>query len=116
MNEESTANEMNVRVDTIVIPHGGYRTIVADPPWKYGKWGKAKILLKTVERLLGVYKDEKPVFIWQDYRFHKSRKCGYIPVVGCIDSTPFRGPTVVYAGELDITNWKIDESIISYKN
>ena len=32
---------MNVRVDTIVIPNGGYRTIVADPPWKYGKWGKA---------------------------------------------------------------------------
>lgn len=43
MNEESAANEMNVRLDTIVIPHGGYRTIVADPPWKYGKWGKASI-------------------------------------------------------------------------
>jgi N6-adenosine-specific RNA methylase IME4 len=21
------------------IPEGGFRTIVADPPWKYGKWG-----------------------------------------------------------------------------
>lgn len=28
-------------LDRIVIPHGGFRTIVADPPWKYGKWGKA---------------------------------------------------------------------------
>jgi N6-adenosine-specific RNA methylase IME4 len=27
----------------LVIPHGGYRTIVADPPWKYGKWGKASV-------------------------------------------------------------------------
>ena len=23
----------------LVMPHGGYRTIVADPPWQYGKWG-----------------------------------------------------------------------------
>lgn len=30
-------------LDRLVIPHGGYRTIVADPPWKYGKWGKASI-------------------------------------------------------------------------
>ena len=29
--------------DGIVLPLGGYRTIVADPPWKYGKWGKASI-------------------------------------------------------------------------
>lgn len=29
--------------ERLVIPHGGYRTIVADPPWKYGKWGKASI-------------------------------------------------------------------------
>ncbi len=28
-------------LDRLVIPHGGFRTIVADPPWKYGKWGKA---------------------------------------------------------------------------
>jgi N6-adenosine-specific RNA methylase IME4 len=27
-------------LDALVIPYGGYRTIVADPPWKYGKWGK----------------------------------------------------------------------------
>ncbi len=32
----SEANPLN----RLVIPHGGYRTIVADPPWKYGKWGK----------------------------------------------------------------------------
>lgn len=23
----------------IAIPHGGFRTIVADPPWRYGRWG-----------------------------------------------------------------------------
>jgi len=28
-------------LDTLVIPVGGYSTIVVDPPWKYGKWGKA---------------------------------------------------------------------------
>ncbi|MCK5014218.1 MAG: hypothetical protein KAS66_10400 [Candidatus Omnitrophica bacterium] len=81
-----------------------------------GKWEKAKILIKTVSRLFDVYRDEKPILVWQDLRFHKSRPCGYIPLVGCVDSTPFRGPTVIYAGELDITNWHIDESIITYKN
>ena len=81
-----------------------------------GKWEKPKILINTVDRLFGVYRDEKPVFVWQDFRFHKSRPCGYIPIVGCIDSTPFRGPTVIYAGELDITKWQINEAIISYKN
>ncbi|MBS0229683.1 MAG: methyltransferase [Proteobacteria bacterium] len=30
-------------LDRLVIPRGGYRTIVADPPWKYGKWGKASV-------------------------------------------------------------------------
>jgi len=29
--------------DALVIPHGGYKCIVVDPPWKYGKWGKASI-------------------------------------------------------------------------
>ncbi len=27
-------------LDRIVIPHGGFRTIVADPPWQYGAWAK----------------------------------------------------------------------------
>ncbi len=81
-----------------------------------GKWEKARIIIKTASRLFGVYKDEKPILVWQDLRFHKSRPCGYIPLVGCIDSTPFRGPTVVYAGELEVTNGHINESIISYKN
>ena len=26
-------------LDELVIPHGGYKCIVADPPWQYGKWG-----------------------------------------------------------------------------
>ncbi len=81
-----------------------------------GKWEKAKIALKTASRLFGVYKDEKPILVWQDLRLHKSRPCGYIPVVGCIDSNPLRGPTVIYAGELDIETLRISESIISYKN
>ena len=25
----------------LVIPDGGYKCIIVDPPWKYGKWGKA---------------------------------------------------------------------------
>lgn len=27
----------------IKLPDGGYSTIVVDPPWQYGKWGKASI-------------------------------------------------------------------------
>jgi len=27
-------------VDRRAIPHGEWRTIVADPPWQYGAWGK----------------------------------------------------------------------------
>jgi hypothetical protein len=80
------------------------------------KWGKAKILMRTASKLFNVYKDKKPILVWQDLRFHKSRPCGYIPLVGCVDSNPLRGPTAIYAGELDITNLRIDESIISYKN
>ena len=30
-------------IDDIAIPQDGYRTIVIDPPWRYGKWGKASI-------------------------------------------------------------------------
>jgi len=37
MNE---AKRNECRLDHLVIPDGGYKTIVADPPWKYGKWGK----------------------------------------------------------------------------
>lgn len=25
------------------VPDGGYKTIVIDPPWQYGKWGKASV-------------------------------------------------------------------------
>lgn len=27
----------------IIIPKGGFRTIVVDPPWKYGSWGRASV-------------------------------------------------------------------------
>ena len=36
----SEAQRNECPLDRLVIPHGGYRTIVADPPWQYGKWGK----------------------------------------------------------------------------
>lgn len=32
---------MTEPLDSLPVPNGGYRTIVADPPWAYGKWGKA---------------------------------------------------------------------------
>lgn len=37
----SEAQRNEFPLDRLVIPHGGFRTIVADPPWKYGSWGKA---------------------------------------------------------------------------
>ena len=37
----SEAQRNECPLDRLVIPHGGFRTIVADPPWKYGAWGKA---------------------------------------------------------------------------
>jgi len=42
-NQETTQKEAagKIPLERLVIPHGGYSTIVADPPWKYGKWGKA---------------------------------------------------------------------------
>lgn len=29
--------------DSVEIPDGGFKTIVADPPWKYSKWGAASV-------------------------------------------------------------------------
>jgi len=81
-----------------------------------GRWEEPKILLETASKLFGIYKDENPILVWQDLRFHKRRSCGFIPVIGCIDSTPTRGPTAIYAGELDVANWRLDESIIKYEN
>ena len=80
-----------------------------------GKWEDPKTILDTVDELIGIYNDEKPILVWKDFRFHKSRACGYIPLVGCVDSDPFRGPTVIYAGKINIDTLEIDESIIEYK-
>ena len=38
---EAPASTGGCSLDSLVMPLGGYRTIVADPPWQYGKWGKA---------------------------------------------------------------------------
>lgn len=81
-----------------------------------GEWEKPKTILETVDQFINIYNGEKPILIWKDFRFHKSRTCGYIPLVGCVDSNPFRGPNVIYAGMIDIDTLKIDESIIEYKN
>jgi hypothetical protein len=81
-----------------------------------GEWEAPRTILETVDQLIGVYNDEKPILVWKDFRFHKSRACGFIPLVGCVDSNPFRGPNVTYAGKLDINTLKIDESIIEYTN
>lgn len=43
METRSEATLAECPLDRLVIPHGGFRTIVADPPWKYGKWGKASV-------------------------------------------------------------------------
>jgi len=32
-----------MQLDRIILPPGGYRTVVVDPPWRYGKWGKASV-------------------------------------------------------------------------
>jgi len=81
-----------------------------------GEWGAPRTILQTVDQLIGIYNDEKPILVWKDFRFHKSRACGFIPLIGCVDSDPFHGPSVTYAGKLDINTWQIDESIIGYKN
>jgi len=81
-----------------------------------GEWETPKTILETVAELIGIYNDEKPILVWRDFRFHKRRTCGFIPLIGCVDSDPFHGPNVTYAGKLDINTWKIDESIIEYKN
>jgi hypothetical protein len=57
-----TANEFPL--DRLVIPHGGFRTIVADPPWIYGKWGKA-----SKPNYSGHIPDD-------DYRRNKGTTCG----------------------------------------
>ena len=38
MNKKATS-DISAPLDCLVIPHGGFRCIVADPPWHYGAWG-----------------------------------------------------------------------------
>jgi len=40
---EQDIETINAETEWPVAPNGGYKTIVADPPWKYGKWGKASV-------------------------------------------------------------------------
>ncbi len=80
-----------------------------------GEWEEPKILTKTADQLLGVYEDNQPIVVWKDFRFHKSRACGYIPLIGCPDSKTFKGPSVTYAAKLDLATLDAEEIIIKYK-
>ncbi len=44
-------------LERLVIPHGGYKCIVVDPPWKYGKWGKGSNKSRYVGKLFDVKSD-----------------------------------------------------------
>lgn len=81
---------------------------------KIGEWGKPKILLKRVNKLISIYPEKSPLIVWQDLRFHKQRKCGFIPIVGCIDSGSFEGPHTIFAGRLNMDTLTLDESLIHY--
>lgn len=81
-----------------------------------GRWSTPKVLVKSAKRLIGVYDNSHAIMLWQDVRFHRPRGCGYIPLVGCVDSGPFQGPDVVFAGQLDLKTLTLKESVIQKGN
>ena len=80
-----------------------------------GLEGQPKILSETASGVLHVYEADPPVIVWQDRRFDKPSACGFIPLIGCVDSEPFREVKATYAGELDIDTWRLKEFLIEYK-
>jgi len=80
------------------------------------EWKKPKILVKSASQFKGIFFTDGPILIWEDLRFHKNRPCGFIPVIGCVDSSPVRGPKVVFAGYFNMATEQITESIIHYQN
>ena len=81
--------------------------------WVDGEWSEPIVLTKTAQALIGVYNKDKPLVLWEDLRFLKPRACGYIPLIGCVDSAPLGGPIVIYEGDFDWKKLKLDEQIIS---
>lgn len=81
-----------------------------------GGWSGPKVLVKSAKRLIGVYDNGHTIILWQDVRFHRSRGCGFIPLVGCVDSGPFQGPDMVFAGQLDLKTLTLKESVIQKGN
>ncbi len=77
--------------------------------------GQPKILSQTASDVLHAYEADSPIIIWQDRRFDRSKGCGFIPLIGCVDSEPFEDVKAVYAGELDMDTWQLKESLIEYK-
>ena len=57
MTTRSEATQAASPLDRLVIPHGGFRTIVADPPWKYGKWGKGSSKARYADKAFNVEAD-----------------------------------------------------------
>ncbi|MCD4781004.1 MAG: hypothetical protein K8S27_10720 [Candidatus Omnitrophica bacterium] len=80
-----------------------------------GRWSEQVLLSKTVSTLKDVYVDDLPVIVWQDTRHHRSKWCGYIPFIGCVDPDPFYGPRITYVGYLNPKTLNIqNEAIIEH--
>ena len=76
------------------------------------RWGQPKTLLKTAGALRDVYSQKNLIIAWQDFRFAKPRVCGFIPIIGCIDSGPFDIPWAVYAGEFEPESMTLKKEIL----
>lgn len=80
------------------------------------QWSEPKTLLKTADKLRDVYSNKSLIITWQDFRFSKPRDCGFIPLIGCVDSIPFNVSWAVYAGEFDPEPMTLKETLIEYRN
>ena len=65
-------------LDRLVIPHGGFRTIVADPPWKYGPWGK-----NSGKGCRGDFSGRKDVIVEMPYPTMTVQDIGALNVSDC---------------------------------
>jgi hypothetical protein len=86
----------------------GLRRLIAP-----GRWTPEVRLLSTVTALLGVSGGEHPLVYWRDARRLHRRICGFIPLIGCIDSGPHMGPLLTFRGELDPQRPQLSEEVFS---
>ena len=77
-----------------------------------GDWSEPVVVKKKVLRLLNVQETASPVIYWEDARLLERRVCGFIPVIGCVDSGPFGGDAVMYRGELDLKTFQLREQLL----